>query len=97
PACGGVIVTPRDADRAAAQARTDLRRDTGQIASRLVEGGLRGFRLAARMSHERKSDHEQQDADSPDVPQRGPRAEASQLSEPRPVARQEASERPAQG
>src|SRR5438034_1362372 len=36
PACAGVIVTPRDADRAAAQARTDLRRDTGQIASCLV-------------------------------------------------------------
>ena len=29
PACAGVIVTPRDADRAAAQARANLLRDTG--------------------------------------------------------------------
>ena len=93
PACAGVIVTPRDADRAAAQARTDLRRDTWQFASCLVEDRLRRLRLAVGMPFECKSDHEQQDADRPDVSQRGPRAEASQSGEPRPAA----TERPAQG
>ena len=69
PACAGVVVVPWDADRAAAQARSDLRRDTGQIASCLVEDRLNRLRLAAGMPLERKSDHEQQDADCPDVPQ----------------------------
>ena len=36
------FVVPRDADCAATQARTDLRRDTGEIAGRLVEVGRSG-------------------------------------------------------
>jgi hypothetical protein len=84
----GIVVVPRDADRAATQARTDLRRDTGEIAGRLVEVGPERLRLAARMSRERKSDHEHQRAAGGDVPERRPRAQAAPLGEPRPVARQ---------
>ena len=67
--CTWVIVTPRDADRAAAQARTDLGREAGQIASRLLGGGLRQLHLAAGRPIERKPGHEHQDTDRPDVSQ----------------------------
>jgi hypothetical protein len=66
-ACAGVIVSPRDADRAAAQARTDLGREAGQIASRLLEDGLRQLHLAAGRPIKHKSAHKYQDADRPDV------------------------------
>jgi len=66
----GIVVVPRDADRAATQARTDLRRNTGEIAGRLVEVGPERLRLAARMSRERKSDHEHQRPAAGDVPER---------------------------
>jgi len=69
PACAGVIVTPRDVDRAAAQARTDLGREARQIATRLLQGGLRQLHLAAGRPIERKSGHKHQETDRPDVSQ----------------------------
>ena len=77
---------------------SERRRDTGQIASCLIEDRLKRRRLAAGMPLECESDREQQDAARPDVPLNEARApEAPQLGEPRPAARQEAAERPEQG
>ena len=69
PACAGIRVIPRNADCAAAQARTDVGREAGQIASRLLEDGLRQLPLAAGRPIERKSAHKHQDTDRPGVSQ----------------------------